>query len=495
MDKEQYQKQMRKRNRLTDKELKDRQKRIRKKENRKILLLSACIVALIYIGLSFVRNIGGLKVFYTTAHREVVVQDKILTGFIIREEMIHKASSDGFLHIIKDEGVSVLRGTPICSILSKDDVELQKDNIDVVEIEELVPPSLITEGDNSDEKENEISIASMLTKGRATVEEENTEPKVQFSYTLKKLGNSNGRSLSSHINSEGTGMLSFLIDGFESTFSKQNVETMTLKDFENLKEQVPLSYAKPPEQVSTGDEVFKIISNETWGIVTFLDEQDAAAYEEGEHVQVTFTYPEQIFISMDISYKETKDGITKLIFETNDYLSRTAPFRKVEFQIGDPIREGLSVPEEAVTERVVINIPNEYIKRERNYLIVYRENETIENVAVDFLYKKQDQVLSREMAVIRYNLADENRIKEGDVLVNSVTNERFTVKSLEIETGVYVVNGKVAEFKKVDPVLYKNGQVIVSENSSELKELDRVICNPKNFGDGELLTNLELVVY
>lgn len=466
-----------------------------KKEIPKVLFLIISMTTVFYLGLIGIQNLGGLKVFYSMAYREVAIQEKNMTGFIIREEVVQKAPENGTLHIIKDEGVSVVKGIPISAILSEDDIERQKNNINVVEIEEFVPPSLITEENTIEENNKDISLATILSRNNDNIDETIPEPKVQYSYTLNKLETSNERSFSAYMTSTQSGVLSFLIDGFELDFSKDKISNMTIDEFNSLNEQISLSYAKPKDKVSAGEDVLKIISNETWGIVTFLDEKDTGIYEEGDSVKITFTYPEQIVVDMNVLYKETRDGVSKIVFGTNDYLSRVLPFRKVEFQIGDPIREGFSVPVEALTERVVIEIPNEYIERERNRLIVYRCNEKVESVAIEFLYKKINELSGREMALIRYNLLDENRIKEGDVLINTKNNENFSIRTTEVETGVFVVNGKIAEFKKVTPILYKHDQVVVSEELSEIKELDRVICNPKHFGDGDLLTNLELVEY
>ena len=91
---------------------------------------------------------------------------------------------------------------------------------------------------------------------------------------------------SSAYNSDMKGLISYYYDGLETVYTPENMETISQNALERVKE-TPVAKAASGEALS-GDVVYKVVDNQKWYLLCWLDSETAARYTEGKQVIVDF---------------------------------------------------------------------------------------------------------------------------------------------------------------------------------------------------------------
>ena len=107
------------------------------------------------------------------------------------------------------------------------------------------------------------------------------QPGDKYTSILERLGS--GARQSDSYTTATNGVISYYIDGYESTFTHKKIKKMTfdqVKDIQN--DYMDLSR----KSVLAGEPVYKLYKNEKWYMVFWIDEESASDYEKGRSVTV-----------------------------------------------------------------------------------------------------------------------------------------------------------------------------------------------------------------
>ena len=142
-----------------------------------------------------------------------------------------------------------------------------------------------------------------------------------------------------------SGVFSMSIDGNEKYFRTDNLDKITKEGAEerNL-EQINLER----KDVTKGEPIFKISSDDAWYIITWVEKADAKKFEEGEKVRVTIDDS-----TMDARVKTIKRNgdFYRMVIYLNVYYADFCSARKVSMTVVQSNTTGVIVDNECIIEK------------------------------------------------------------------------------------------------------------------------------------------------
>lgn len=282
-----------------------------------------------------------------------------------------------------------------------------------------------------------------------------------------------------------SGIISYAMDGNEVENAKAYISKLSEQDFNKLiKGSTPTRLGS--EKINKGDPIYKLVLDNNWYIVTYMESQMAQTFIEGNtysfNMESAFNQP----INFKLTSKKEENKKVKLVFETNNQIADFLQQRTIKFSIGEKSASGLKIPVTAVVEQQLLKVPIALTSEEEGYTVVYRKKgEITEKIKLNVQYSQDD------MYYIIQNLMDASTIQVNDILVKE-DGSTYQVTDMETKQGVYVVNNQIAIFKEIEILVQNNEYAILKyTNSTKLKEEDRIVSNAKGIERNELLTYRE----
>lgn len=151
--------------------------------------------------------------------------------------------------------------------------------------------------------------------------------------------------LTESCNAPISGVVSYSIDGYEKYFSIDNLKKIKKEKAEDINSsQLELDR----EDVVKGEPIFKISSDDSWYIVTWLEKSDAKKYEADQKVKIEL--PDS---TVDARvYSVDKEGdFFKVVFFLNVYYEEFCSIRNVDMSIVQSNTTGLIVNNECLIKK------------------------------------------------------------------------------------------------------------------------------------------------
>ncbi len=222
-------------------------------------------------------------------HGTMEISDEV-ECYAARNEKVYTAGSSGQTEYLVDEGEKVRKGTRVLKIT----------------------------GDSSKEADDE------------------------YSSILEKLGKGAKQS-DSYITSTN-GVISYYIDGYESTFTHKKIKKMTFDQVSDIQNSyIDLSR----KSVAKGEPVYKIYKNEKWYMVFWIDEESASDYKEGSSVIVRFKDSE---IEAEIESITQQEDKYRVILASNRYYKSLAKLRTATVTVVTRTCSGLILENSCITK-------------------------------------------------------------------------------------------------------------------------------------------------
>ena len=121
-----------------------------------------------------------------------------------------------------------------------------------------------------------------------------------------------------------SGVFSMSVDGNEQFFRIGNIDKITKeKADERDLDQTDLER----EKVNKGEPIFKISSDDAWYIVTWVEKEDAAKFEEGQKVRITI---DEHTMDAKVQTIKKEGEFFKMVFYLNVYYEDFTSARKVK---------------------------------------------------------------------------------------------------------------------------------------------------------------------
>ena len=359
---------------------------------KRILAVCLCLLAAVYLGYHIFKNLQeDISLF---AVRPYTARDSAtFTGYIFREETVLSARTSGLCHYRYYDGEKVGADKIVCEVYRygnadiaekideyKKQIEILRRSeslgrLTVEEVEKRISHLTFaisekkTAGDTaaadalSDELLVLMAKKDLLTSGKANYEAEIILLEAEISRIVSAFG-----SASEYVTTPYSGYFYAETDGFETIFTSEMAEDITLHTFDLLLQEAPRN---------TTGAIGTLITSAKWYYVSKTDTENADGFIVGATYDCLFIdngYSETI--PMKLVSKETEDGEALLVFFSS---SLPRDFDITRCQRMEAVREehtGLRIPTEVVR-----------VKDGVTYVYILREGAAYER-AVDILWEQ-----------------------------------------------------------------------------------------------------------
>ncbi len=487
-----------------------RQKRFRNKLILIMLLTTVCVWSVLKIKEFFTKPEVSTQIVNTGT----LDMSEAFEGIIVRNEKVYTSEVTGTIQYNIGEGEKIKKEGIVYAVISDEshlaEVESEKEQVDLQlynaadkrkDISYYQDEASVIAEDFSSKMENYYKNINMPTtdyiyalRGQLDdnvkdLTELYTKEQNVLNTTVGEKANSIASNLEKYKSVQKTsesGIISYKMDGEEglgyeqigkldySTYNKIFKKTAT----ENLVK----TYVEKDEPV------YKLILDNTWYIVSYVGTEKNEVFKEGENYTLSFETLNGGEISFSLVSKVEEGNKLRLVFKTQEQIGQFLNMRQVHFSIGNKDESGLKIPLKAIVEQRLLKIPVEYKIEKDNKVGVQRKNgEVIEFIEIKPQSEQQD------MMYILQDVGNLNGLSVGSKLINPVSGGIYAIEDFETAQGVYVINGKIAQFKKVDIYVQNEDYAIIRNNgSSQLKEKDKIISNPKNIRMDQLLEDMTI---
>lgn len=214
------------------------------------------------------------------------------------------------------------------------------------------------------------------------------------------------------------------------------------------------------EQIQEQDPVYKLVKSEIWNVIICISDELAQELNDGDTIRVRFC---KDGFTANAGYTIVRrEGKYYLNMELTTAMIRYATERYTDVELILEAREGLKIPNTAITTKDFFTVPKEYFSagNDSNSLGVLRK-ETIDGevkavfVTPTIYYENEDA----------YYIDGED-ISNGDVIMKNNSSETYTVGTdiADLE-GVYNINKGYAVFKQIN-ILFQNKEYSVVETKT-----------------------------
>lgn len=483
---------------------------------KRIFFLILFIIGVIYIASIVIQAMQKPVISYQMVQRGMLDNAEILSGLIIRNEQVVMSEETGNMYMLVGESERVKKAGDVYQILDPSQLSVLEQDIQKVE----------SDIERVQSKRQEISyyqnelqeVSNNITNHVEEFYMVNKPGKMSSTHELKKeieyeINNrknihmkDNTATLSSLKSQKSdlsvqirksqktykapiAGTVSYYIDGYETDFTVENIDSVTEKD---INKKYTYENTAVNEIIQQGEPAYKIIEDEKWYIVCFMPKAWAERFKEGQK------YP---FITMEESSTElmlkVENNIDegkkhKIIFSSREQQEvfldkRTISFKSLQYKY-----EGLKIPISSIAERTLIKIPSEYIvEHEDGKGVLKKIDESSENLFLNLSIQYADD---NGYTYVLQDFSKRGILQLGDNIINpSKNDEIYKVSEVSTISGVYAVNGRITKFKQIQILTQNDEYAIVQSNSiNGLKQFDQIVTNPKNIQEEQLLRDMDV---
>ncbi len=347
--------------------------------NLAVFLLSGFVV--LY---AIIQLISGLTsdVSYEYAAEQKIETALEKNGYLIRNESIVYAEKSGILSYSVSESQKVGVDQPIATVYSSENGMNVQNEIDLIEqkIEILSRSSIDTGYLTSNISKIDERILDAMIKARTSSEENdltlisNTKEDLLININKRHLVTSGMSDFSAQISelqskkdqltatlqnplmtiyAERTGYFSTLLDGYESIFTPDKLNQMTLADFDEITSMEKTKY--------TDSAIGKLITDYDWHTMCEVTSKEAESFVVGKTYPISFLYSSGQQLDAVLQKKITQTDSTRaiLIFLIQEVPSDFDYTRQQPIKIVTSSKNGVSFPSSAL--RLVDGVQGVYI--------------------------------------------------------------------------------------------------------------------------------------
>ena len=350
----------------------------KKKSNLMFVLLSIIIIVLIFLAINVVR-LFNKPIETTLVKNGELTKYEEVTGYIIRDETVLDLSSyDGVMQIVTEDLNKVKAGGVIANFVSSSEEDLMKkiEELDVkieeaMETQQTVYTSDVKALDASIQVElyenikNNNDISS-IKESKSKVNA-NIKKKAQIVGELSPVGSklkeliTERNDYEKQINnakkelvSPRSGIVSYRVDGYENSFTKDSISNMTWEELSSYK-------LSANQVIPINNKNVKVVNNFETYIVSFMNSEESKNANLNDKLYLRFQNTGDNLIPATIEYiSEEADGrlIVLKVQENNEELTK---YRKLNFDVVWWSYTGFKLHKSVITQKEVTNVAGEYI--------------------------------------------------------------------------------------------------------------------------------------
>jgi len=147
------------------------------------------------------------------------------------------------------------------------------------------------------------------------------------------------------VSSPGSGIVSYYFDGYENVLNPKNIEVLELDKLNSIDKQ-PIDLRT--DKVINNQPLFKIVDNQLWNIIAWVNHENSEDYEKGKSVVFKFPHGE---VKAEIYNKIENETADLLIFKTNEYTEDFLLQRNLKVDVTVVNYEGLKIFSDSIIEK------------------------------------------------------------------------------------------------------------------------------------------------
>ena len=444
---------------------------------------------LIYFLVYFLNFLTDKHIAIYEVENGRIMNTAYYTGLVLRQEEVTYSEEAGSINYYKKESDKTGYNDLICSIdkdgaISQEITAAGLDGTTLSRDELLEIQEIITDYTSVQSDMQFYNIYSFKENLNSNIQENLYLAALEsLSDEMNQAASSNTFSL---IRAQKDGVLAFYTDGYESVTADTFMPEMYN----------PSGYTKNNLKgntaVSSGQALYKTITDENWYLMVPIDEEEKELYQqqmgEGENsftIQVTFKKDgRQAYATASIrDYEE--GSFLQLTFTSS--MVRYISDRYLEVELGSDDQSGLKIPNSAITTKEFLLIPSDYISQGDN-----SSDQGVIKITTDNRGKESAEFIQTDI----YDTDEENNVcyideeslSVGDVIQKPDSDERYTIRETGEKEGVYNMNRGYAVFRIIEPVSNNSNEeytIVETGTSYGLSLYDRIALDGSSVTEGE----------
>ncbi len=292
-------------------------------------------------------------------------------AFFVRKESVCSAGASGTFYTYASEGARVGKDRLIAAVYDGvvDAQSLQEiDNLNkkIAEIEDYDKNNNFSKDDSDSETrlknlkneilqavdDNDMSrISKIKSSIKSVVSGEETTASTESIESLRSRKNTLEANLGrakSDIYSDCSGVFSTNIDGLESEFTVDKLDSYTVEDFDSASKKITETTAKTT--ALSGEPVCKVIDNHVWYVFSKMKTENASKFEKGQVVTLRFDSIPGVEAEAKILRADAaaESDYSVVIFECEKYIEGIFSLRQSSMEIISKEYSGFRIPISAV---------------------------------------------------------------------------------------------------------------------------------------------------
>lgn len=402
----------------------------------------------IYLVVTVLLYLTGNHVTAYEVREGSILKDNAYTGFIVRDETIVQAESDGYINYFALEGSKVGAKTRVYTLSDKKLELTSNTDEESLELTSEEQNSILmkTQSFSENFREEQFSDVYTLKNNITNVLESKSNQSRQAQLDAMVAAGNNDLQIYTAVSD---GIILYSTDGYENIttdqvteddISKANYESKNLTDNTKIK---------------AGDPVYKLIRSNDWSVVILLNDETAKELADVNRVKVSFSKDnETTYAGFSI---QTKKDISYGILTFDSSMIRYAEERYLDLELILEDESGLKIPKSSVVTKKFYTVPKDYLTSGGNSsgtgVLVDIGKDQSQFQSVEVYYSDEES----NLVYLDYDAFDSNTVlKKPD---SSETYELTKTKKLK---GVYNINKGYAIFRQVQILCESDEYYIVA---------------------------------
>ena len=464
-------------------------------------------IANVFFGAILVYMIIYMYMFLTSVHisgYEVIAgslaTNKQFSGLVLRAEEIFYADTAGYIDYYATEGSKVSNATIVYSVdesgRMSEYLEANSEEISLSEDNFVTLKSDISSFSNGYDKIDFNKVYDFHATANGNILELANQSLLS---DMEALSETEVGSFK-RVYAQKSGIVEYYIDGYESItpqmvtpemFDKGNYQPNNLRS---------------AELISSGDEVYKLVTDENWSMIVPLteDQMKEIAYKDVKDENGNITSQQRSVVEVKFLKDHTTswgyisilnlNGTQYLQLDFNNSMVRFAGDRYLDIQFLIDDTSGLKIPSSSITTKEFFIIPESYVMKGGDdgadgFLVesFNEEGYSTQKFVTPTFYSITDGMVYIDPNQGSFT-SNESYIKAGDRIIMPNSNDLFQVGNTAELEGVYCINQGYTQFRKIKSLYANEEYTIVEEGTTfGLTIYDRIVLNAEAVKEDQVI--------
>ncbi len=416
---------------------------------------------LIYLIISIVSYMTKNHVSPYEITEGSIVEDSVYTGVIVRSEKEVKSEQDGYINYYLDDVSKAGAGQHVCAVSKKTLIDLEdtgdNNTKKLSSAQESVMLSGIQQYVTAYTSDNYARLYDLHNEIDAAYGVNSADYLADQIDSLAEKGED-----IKYVDAPADGLIVYTVDSLDGLTAKD----VTTELFEKKKynEQVNRQNTK----IKKNERLFRMITDEKWSILFPLNQEASEKMHDTKMIETRIGNMQSTIWGDFEIVNQNGDTFGKLTFSTDMLQFASQRFVTVELVLQND--SGLKIPESAVVERSVYEIPSDFVITDPNtgstaVMLKDESGETIQK-QIQIFTKLEKQVESAsDQQPKTYYYVKKNELTNDTVIYRDNGPGTYTVNKTVKMKGVYNINKGYASFQYIDIKASNDLYYIVGHNT------------------------------